>query len=360
MLAALFLVISACLILRKHVGHSVGQEIQVHIEHFISVFADPLIRTLDLFLDDPEEFARRTPKRDANPILGSIVRTSDDEFRINVDPIQFATVANMFCSGQEFPFPLAFFALDNLSTNLGVPKAYSGAFGFYGLNSNLLAIPRSGGWLASAALGYRYFTDAYRDRIVELILRSSDGGLDTGTGFLMKFNDGKTRIVTCLHNLVEQKTGKIRGIESALSGSFSIAPAAGIALTRIDIAVLDTNIVGKDLPNANAQILETVFAAGFPRIYMTKPSPLLFHRGEVNGFAGEMEDASKEIILSIDVAPGNSGGPLFNQTGRVIGVVARKSETASESGMASYAHAIPIEVVRNELSLGNFTALGAR
>jgi hypothetical protein len=266
-------------------------------------------------------------------------------------------VANTFCPNSTFPFPLAFFALDNLSSNLGVPKSFSGVFGFYALHSNLLSIPRKGGWLASAALGYRYFTSAYQDRIVELNLKDSAGDEDTGTGFFVKFNDNKTKIITCLHNLIEQDSGRFRRVLSARTSNLELRPTKGIALTRADIAILDTDLVGKDLPNENARILETVYSAGYPRIYMTKSSPLLFHRGEVNGFAGKLDDASKEIILSVDVAPGNSGGPIFNATGRVIGVVARKSETASKAGMASYAHAIPIEVIVNELSLGHFTEL---
>lgn len=288
--------------------------------------------------------------------MGNLSRISPEDFRISVDPIQFSTVANTFCPASTFPFPLAFFALDNLSSNLGVPKSFSGVFGFYALHSNLLSIPRNGGWLASAALGYRYFTSAYQDRIVELNLKDSTGDEDTGTGFFVKFNDNRTKIFTCLHNLIEQDSGRFRRVLCARTSNIELRPTKGIALTRADIAILDTDLVGKDLPNDNARILETVYSAGYPRIYMTRSSPLLFHRGEVNGFAGNLDDASKEIILSIDVAPGNSGGPIFNATGRVIGVVARKSETASKAGMASYAHAIPIEVIVNELSLGHFTS----
>jgi hypothetical protein len=323
----------------------------------ISDFANPLLAALNLFLDDPEEFEKRTPRKEANPTLGTLNRGSQEDFRINVDPIQFARVANTFCPDSIFPFPLAFFALENLSTNLGVPKSFSGVFGFYALNSNLMLIPRDGGWLASAALGYRYFTSAYQNRILELVVKDSTGDEDTGTGFLVKFSDQRTKIITCLHNLVEQDTARTRRVICARTSDLELRPTGGIALTRADIAVLDTELVGMHLPNANARILETVYSAGYPRIYMTRSSPLLFHRGEVNGFAGNVEDASKEIILSIDVAPGNSGGPIFNATGRVIGVVARKSETTSKAGMASYAHAIPIEVIVNELSLGHFAKL---
>lgn len=293
----------------------------------------------------------------SNPISGQLVRTSDTDFRIGVDPIQFSIVANTFCSDNVFPHPMSFFALDNLNRHCGVPKALAGAFGLYSLTNGLLTAPRTGGWLGGAALGYRYFTSAYRNRIVELQVRDSMGDIDTGTGFLIRFSDGISRVVTCLHNLVEQGSGKLRTIQRMLGGEIEYRANSGIALDRLDIAILDIDKTDLDLPNGQAKILETVYSAGFPRIYMTKPSPLLFHKGEVNGFSGHIEDASKEIILSLDIAPGNSGGPIFNEVGCVVGVAARKSETSSKVGMASYAHAIPIEVIRNELDQRRYRSL---
>ena len=270
-----------------------------------------------------------------------------------MQPLQLANVIDSISNETTFPYSLAFFALDNLSANCGIPKINLGSFGAYGLNSSTLQAPRAGGWLGAAAFGYRYFASVYANRIVEIVVRDRNGDLDTGTGFIIRFSDGSSKVITCKHNLVEQRNGRLRKIVSISAGARNFEPSGGVMLERIDIAIVDLfGVRDLDLPNANPQLLETVYSAGFPRVFLTKSSPLLFHRGEINGFSGEITEGTRETILSLDVAPGNSGCPVFNEVGRVVAVVSRRAETASMEGMAKYALAVPIEQIFHDLNAG--------
>jgi S1-C subfamily serine protease len=65
---------------------------------------------------------------------------------------------------------------------------------------------------------------------------------------------------------------------------------------------------------------ESVFTIGFPNIELQGFSPKLT-KGEISSLTG-MQDDPREFQISVAVQPGNSGGPLVNQYGNVVGIVA--------------------------------------
>ena len=67
---------------------------------------------------------------------------------------------------------------------------------------------------------------------------------------------------------------------------------------------------------------EGVVAYGFPLAGLLSSDPKLT-RGEVNGLAG-LQDNRNQIQISAAVQPGNSGGPLLDMQGHVVGVVVSK------------------------------------
>lgn len=67
------------------------------------------------------------------------------------------------------------------------------------------------------------------------------------------------------------------------------------------------------------QLGETVVVVGFPLAGLLSSDPIVTS-GIVSALAG-LRDNRRELQISAPVQPGNSGGPLFDDTGRIAGVV---------------------------------------
>ncbi len=70
---------------------------------------------------------------------------------------------------------------------------------------------------------------------------------------------------------------------------------------------------------------ESVVAYGFPLAGLLSADPKLT-RGEINALAGIRNDANN-FQISAEVQPGNSGGPLLDMQGHVVGVVVAKLDS---------------------------------
>ena len=147
------------------------------------------------------------------------------------------------------------------------------------------------------------------------------GVVGTGTGFYVS----PTVIVTAAH--VVEGCGTLR-LEDG-------APVAQLATDRtLDLAVLmRVGPAGDGEEPAWLALAGAAARLGSPVTVVGYPYSGLFDQGvtatggnvsALRGLAGSMD----EMLLSAPVQPGNSGGPLLDRTGRVIGVVtARASET---------------------------------
>ncbi|MGU3539133.1 S1C family serine protease [Methylobacterium sp. A54F] len=91
-----------------------------------------------------------------------------------------------------------------------------------------------------------------------------------------------------------------------------------------DLAVLSTDASPPAVPPLaiRARVGEAVFAYGFPLNGILATSGN-FTMGNVTATAGLADDTSR-IQVSVPVQPGNSGGPLVDQYGNVVGVIVSK------------------------------------
>lgn len=92
-----------------------------------------------------------------------------------------------------------------------------------------------------------------------------------------------------------------------------------------DLAVV--KIKGKFKPllladSRNVKLGQRVFTLGFPKVNIQGEEPK-FTDGSVSGLYGPQDD-SAYFQISVPLQPGNSGGPLVNSAGEVVGIIVAK------------------------------------
>ena len=142
--------------------------------------------------------------------------------------------------------------------------------------------------------------------------------VSTGTGFIV----APDRVMTNEHVV----NGCNRIILRTPDGRWLAATPPARVDAALDLAVLAVpGLPGPVLPFRAGPAVrrgESVVAYGFPLAGLLSSDPKLT-RGEVNGLAG-LQDNRNQIQISAAVQPGNSGGPLLDMQGHVVGVVVSK------------------------------------
>jgi len=140
--------------------------------------------------------------------------------------------------------------------------------------------------------------------------------------------DGAEEVTVKLTDKREFKA-KVKGLDKA----------SDVAVLKIDARDLPTVKIGS---SAVTRVGERVLAIGSPFGFENSASA-----GIVSAKSRSLPDGSYVPFIQTDVAvnPGNSGGPLFNMAGEVIGI---NSQIYSRSGgYQGLSFAIPIEVAMN-------------
>jgi S1-C subfamily serine protease len=181
--------------------------------------------------------------------------------------------------------------------------------------------------------------------LIQSKIQGSDGktGDDLGTGTII---DANGDILTSLHVVANATDIQI----TFADGTTSTATVA-TKQPENDIAVLKTDklpaqIVPAVLGNPNAMhVGDDIYAVGNPFGLYSSMSA-----GVISGFNRTFQPRNSNLILKgliqIDAAvnPGNSGGPLLNRNGEVIGIVEGLVNPTDQNFFVGIGFAIPINV----------------
>jgi hypothetical protein len=103
-----------------------------------------------------------------------------------------------------------------------------------------------------------------------------------------------------------------------------------------DIAILKVNVTLKNIPyniiSSNKEIGNTVFTLGYPYV-QSMGNELKLTNGIINSTSG-IENDTRYYQFSAEIQPGNSGSPLFDSDGNIIGLVSAKHNEATNAGYA--------------------------
>ena len=173
----------------------------------------------------------------------------------------------------------------------------------------------------------------------------------SGSGFVISSNATSSYIVTNYHVINNVQDIKVF---FANGDSYDATLVGGeedndIAVLRIEVGNLQTVTLGdSDALNVG----ENVYAIGNPLGELT----FTFTGGYVSAKdrSVTMSDGTVMNMIQTDTAinSGNSGGPLFNEYGQVIGIVSAKlsSSSSSEASVEGLGFAIPINDVRDMIT----------
>ncbi len=174
---------------------------------------------------------------------------------------------------------------------------------------------------------------------------SSSGGLATGTekwsGTGFALNNGY--IATNYHVVENAKSIKVQGVRGSFNTEYN---ATVISTDKFnDLAIIKINdsrfngfgTIPYRVKTSTSEVGEDVFVLGYP-LTTTMGDEIKLTTGVISSKTGFQGDVSLYQI-SAPIQPGNSGGPLFDGNGNLIGIVNAKhrgAENVSYAIKASY------------------------
>ena len=149
-----------------------------------------------------------------------------------------------------------------------------------------------------------------------LVINKSD--VVTGTGFLFSSSD---YVITSYHVVHGAKSIRVR-----LINGDRIDATVALKDTNNDIAILKLSQSPASRQNiitlGNSSLVKTgdrVFTYGFPLVDLLGDAEPRYSEGFINSLSGISNDP-RLFHVSIPIQPGNSGGPVFNEQGELIGI----------------------------------------
>jgi S1-C subfamily serine protease/lipopolysaccharide biosynthesis regulator YciM len=169
----------------------------------------------------------------------------------------------------------------------------------------------------------------------------------SGTGFAISSNG---YIVTNHHVIDKAKSIEVKGVNSNFSRKLNAELV--VSDEKNDLAIIKINdplftslgSIPYTVRQGVADVGENVFVLGYP-LTSSMGEEVKLTNGIVSSKTGFQGDISTYQI-SAPVQPGNSGGPLFDKNGNLIGVVNAKHTMAENAG-----YAIKFNYVKNLIEL---------
>ena len=218
-----------------------------------------------------------------------------------------------------------------------------------GLGGMYLRVGVAGSELSSmaAVLGGEYLYHTWAPGIVHVLGVNDDGDECGGTGIVVT----ERHVLTCRHVVDGMKVRDrqtFQGCEHGVTG-IEIADGVDVAVVELDGAPL---MPTTDLAFRRPTVTETVYTLGYPKLAGIREAALVVQRGAVTNDAVRSLTDEHLFLYSAIARPGNSGGPVLSEDGRVVGIAVSDSSGEYEDGTTTSPHyaGIPAQVVVDAFS----------
>ena len=171
---------------------------------------------------------------------------------------------------------------------------------------------------------------------------SSVGGMEwTGTGFALTNN----YIVTNYHVVEDAKSIKIQGVNGNFTNKYNASVVAtdkfnDLAILKVSGCTISSMEIPYSVKTFTSEVGEEVFVLGYP-LTSTMGDEIKLTTGVISSKTGFQGDVS-QYQISAPIQPGNSGGPLFDSKGNIVGIV-----SAKHRGTENVGYAIKASYLRN-------------
>lgn len=164
----------------------------------------------------------------------------------------------------------------------------------------------------------------------------------SGTGFALK----NGYIVTNYHVIENANSITVKGVKGDFNKSFHASVVASDRFNDLAIIKITDNTfsgfgqIPYTISSSTSDVGEEVYVLGYP-LTSTMGDEIKLTTGVVSSKTGFQGDVALYQI-SAPIQPGNSGGPLFDRKGNIIGIV-----SAKHSGAENVGYAIKSSYLRN-------------
>lgn len=156
----------------------------------------------------------------------------------------------------------------------------------------------------------------------------------TGSGFALN----KNYIVTNYHVIENAKSISVQGIKGDFAIKYNAVVIASDKYNDLAILQISDNrfngfgAIPYNVKTSVSDVGEEIFVLGYP-LTSTMGDEIKLSTGIISSKSGFQGDISLYQI-SAPIQPGNSGGPLFDNNGNLIGIVSAKHKNAENVGYA--------------------------
>jgi S1-C subfamily serine protease len=188
--------------------------------------------------------------------------------------------------------------------------------------------------------------------LIETKVPSAGGGSETGVGSGVVIDDSGD-ILTCLHVVAQARSIQVTFVDGTQSGAQLTTQQPSIDIAILRASRPPAQLYPATIGNPNAmRVGDEAYVVGNPfGLYGSMTA------GVISGFNRSFQPPNSSQVLNgliqIDSAvnPGNSGGPLLNRDGEVIGIVEGIVNPTGQDVFIGIGFAVPINVAGSAFGL---------